>query len=305
MDVIIAGGTGFVGRHLVAGLIRSGMNVSVVGRDKAKITGLFSDKVEALHWDDLNEKMLCAYDVIINLAGKNISERRWNEKIKEEIISSRVNATCRLALLCAQLGVASPRLLNASAVSIYGRTNDDPSQPIPVDEDWPIIFKKKSGFLTNVAWQWERALDVASDNNVSVTVMRFGLVFKLNEGMLGKLAPIVKLGLAGKLGDGQQWLSWIHVDDLVLAIIFLIDHPVITGSINLTHVVPVTQSDFIHTLANHYHRPCFFNMPAWCVKFLLGEMGEELLLSGQKVIPTRLINHGFRFTKQTLSDAFT
>ncbi len=304
MKIIVAGGTGCIGRNLIAKLLERGMDIAVIGRDKRKIKKIYESRVEALEWSDLSSQKLSYYDAVINLAGQDISEKRWSKKFKECILDSRLDSTNALALLCSKLGVKSPRMLNASAVGVYGMTGQNPLQPIPVDESWKDISTIESSFLSDVARKWEEALAPAIANDVPVTIMRFGVVLKINEGMLGKLALSVKLGLAGKIGSGQQWMSWIHIDDLVSAIIFLLEHPDITGPINLTHPMPVTQSAFIHLLAKHYHRPCFFNMPAWLVKCLFGEMGEELLLGGQNVVPARLQQHGFIFSKKTISDAF-
>ncbi len=304
MKIMVAGGTGFIGKNLIARLRELSIDIAVVGRDKNKIKKIYGSGVEALEWLELSSQKLTHYDVIINLAGQDISEKRWSQKFKKCILESRVDSTRALALLCSKLGAKSPRILNASAVGIYGVAGQNPLQPIPVDESWKNASTIASDFLSDVARKWEEALVPAIKNHVSVTIMRFGVVLKINEGMLRKLAPSVKLGLAGKLGSGQQWISWIHIDDLVAAIIFLLERPDITGPINLTHPMPVTQSEFIHIFAKHYHRPCLFNMPAWLVKFLFGDMGEELLLGGQKVVPARLPYYGFIFSKKTISDAF-
>lgn len=304
MKIIIAGGTGFVGRYLTAQLQQRGDKVAIISRDKNKIKKIYADSVEGLHWRDLNSQQLKQYDAIINLAGENINKIRWTKKFKQEIVESRIFATRTLATLCAELGNAAPRILNANAVGIYGTTGCYPQQPIPVDENWQVPFSNPQDYLSDVAMQWEKALTPAVEKNIQVTVMRFGVVLKNNEGMLRKLAIPVKLGLAGKLGSGKQWLSWIHINDLTAAIIFLLDHPNITGPINLTHPIPVTQADFIHAMTQHYHRPCIFNMPRWLVKCLFGEMGEVLLLGGQKVVPTKLESYGFKFSKRTIHDAF-
>lgn len=303
MKILVAGGTGFVGRHLVHELLKRHDTVTILGRNKNKINKIYENKVAAITWQEIHIENLCNYEIIINLAGENLSEKRWTEKVKKEILESRCNTTEVLANLCATLGEKSPRLFNASAVGIYGTTGDYADQPIPVDESWQPPHHT-ANFLSHVAQQWEKALTPAIAHHVSVTIMRFGVVLKENEGMLKKLLPSVKWGFAAKLGNGQQWLSWISIDDLVAAIIFLIEHPEIFGEINLTHPLPVTQNEFIHTLAQCYHKPCFLTLPTWLVKILFGQMGKELLLSGQNVIPTRLLNSGFKFVKKNISDAF-
>jgi len=303
MKILIAGGTGFVGRHLTRELLKRHDVITILGRNKNKIDRIYQDKVSALTWQEMDADKLCNHEVMINLAGENLSERRWLTNVKEKILNSRLNTASLLAHLCSDLGPKAPRILNASAVGIYGATGDYANQPIPVDESWqPPNYT--SNFSSQVAQQWEQALTPAIENNVSVTRMRFGIVLKENEGMLKKLLPSVKCGLAAILGNGQQWLSWISIDDLVSAIIFLIEHPEIREEINLTHQSPVTQSEFIHQLAKHYHRPCFLTFPAWLVNILFGQMGRELLLSGQKVIPMRLLNYGLKFSNKTIEEAF-
>ena len=301
---MIAGGTGFIGKHLTACLLKRNDEISILSRDKKKIIDLYSNSVEAICWDELSAETLKKYDAIINLTGKNINEKRWNKQVKKEIVDSRVISTQTLAKLCGALGADSPRILNASAVGFYGSTGIYPQQPMPVDENWQMPVAGPLDFLSEIASQSENALIPAIKHGVKVNMMRFGVVLKINESMLGKLAIPAKLGLVGNLGSGQQWLSWIHLDDLLASIVFLLEHPAITGPINLAHPIPVRQSEFIHALAKHYHRPCLLNMPAWLVKLLFGEMGQTLLLSGQKVMPTKLLNNGFKFSKASINEAF-
>lgn len=305
MKIMIAGGTGFIGKHLTACLLKRNDEVTILGRDKNSIRDIYKDSVEAVCWNELSSDILRKYDAIINLAGKNINEQRWNETFKKEIVESRVSSTETLATLCGTLGADAPRILNASAVGFYGSTGSYAQQPMPVDEHWQIPASGAVDFLSGVARQSENALTPAIKQGVQVTIMRFGVVLKMNQSMLEKLAIPAKLGLVGKLGNGQQWLSWIHLDDLLAAIVFLLEHPTITGPINLVHPAPVRQAEFIRALAKHYHRPCLLNMPTWLVKLLFGEMGEAVLLGGQNITSAKLLHHGFTFSKNSINDAFT
>lgn len=304
MRVMITGGTGFVGKALITTLQNRGDDIAVVGRDLSKIAQIYNKQVVGFRWQDLSKEVLERYDVIINLAGKNISDGRWSKRVKADILESRISTASKLATICSELNTASPRIYSASAVGIYGATNSYGNQPLPVDESWEIPTGFPVDFLSNIGQQWENAWSPAIKNGVSVTMMRFGVILKNNGGMLKKLIPLAKLGLSGRIGNGQQWLSWIHMDDLVSAIIFLIEHPNIIGPINLTHPTPVTQKEFSRALAQHYHRPYFFTLPEWLIKNVFGEMGEDLLLRGQKVIPTRLKSSGYEFNKKALNQAF-
>lgn len=301
MKIIVTGGTGFIGKYLIKALLERQHQVTIVSRDTKKVHKIFSNRANSLLWNELSSTTLAEQDIVVHLAGQNVGVRRWSQKAKESIVNSRVNNTKKLAQLCANLSKNPPRILSASAIGIYGLTNHYPHQPLPVDESWPIPYGQTPDFLSEVGQKWETAWQDAVNQQIPVTIMRFGVVLHPKEGMLKKLLPSVKCGLAGKLGSGNQWLSWISINDLVKAILWLIDSPNLTGPINLTHPDPVQQKKFIKDLADHYHRPCFANLPAWFIRLLFGRMGEELLLGGQKVVPTRLLESGFTFDIKNIS----
>lgn len=301
MKIIVTGGTGFIGRYLIKALLEKQHQVTVVSRNLKKAHKVFSNQVHCLLWNQLSSTALAEQDIIVHLAGQNVGDKRWSKKVKQSIINSRIENTKKLAQLCANLAQNAPCILSASAIGIYGLTNHYPSQPLPVDESWPIPYGQTPDFLSDVGQKWEMAWQNAVNQQVPVTIMRFGVVLHPKEGMLKKLLPSVKFGLAGKLGSGNQWLSWIYINDLVKAILWLIDNPNLTGPINLTHPNPVQQKKFIKHLTDHYHRPCFAHLPAWFIRLMFGRMGEELLLGGQKVIPTRLLESGFTFDIKNIS----
>lgn len=304
MKIIVAGGTGFVGQFLVPSLLKDKHRVTVLGRTKNKITQLFGNQVNAMSWEELNSKSLKPFDVIINLAGYNISDKRWNDRVKHLIIHSRVQATQRLVNTALELAEDAPRILNTSAIGIYGLHENNPQQPQPVDEAWPIPWGQPTDFLSEVAQQWEQALTPAIESGLSVAIMRFGVVLHPDFGMMKKVLPSVKLGLGSVMGSGEQGFSWIYVDDLVMAIKRLISHTELQGPFNLSSPYPVTQKVFMHTLAKAYNRPCWLKMPANVVKLLFGQMGEELLLKGQKAFPQRLFQSGFTFNYPKLDNVF-
>lgn len=297
---MITGATGFIGSFLIQALVKQGNNhIAIITRNKQQaIKKLNNNTINFISWNELNSDHIAQQDIIIHLAGENIGANRWSKKTKEKIIASRVNTTQILANLCAELadaGHKTPRILSASAIGIYGLMGNYHEQPNPVDESWPIPEGNTPDFLSDVGQQWEGAWKRLTLKKIQLTIMRFGVVLHPKHGMLKKLLPSVKLGLAGKLGSGEQYISYINIDDLINAIIFLITLPEITGAVNLTHPEPVQQKTFIKKLTQQYHRPCFVPMPSLLVKLLFGQMGEELLLGGQKVVPSRLLKLGFKF----------
>lgn len=302
MNILIAGGTGFVGTALIQRLLKEHHQVTVLGRSLAKIKSRFPE-LTAITWDKLQTTDLKYFDLIINLAGENIGEKRWTSALKQKIIHSRVDSTEQLARCCAKLGSRAPRLLNASAIGIYGLHEHYPEQRQPVDETDSIDLEHPRDFLSEVGIAWEQALQPALDAGVPTTILRFGVVLDKKAGVLKKLLPSVKMGLAAVIGQGLQGFSWIHLEDLIAAILFIIAHPELAGPINCTSPHPVSQGEFIHQLAQVYKRPCFLKLPAFIFKTLLGEMAEELMIKGQKVYPSRLLAADFQFRYATLASA--
>lgn len=301
MKIIIAGATGFVGRHLVPILLQRGDEVTVISREVDKITKIFNGSVKALSWGELNHVDPKTYQAVINLAGENIADHRWSDRVKAEIIKSRVATTQKLSHWCLP-GKDNLHLYNASAVGIYGSQAFESHFPEPLTEASALPSPAKD-FLSEVGKQWEQALNAAAASGMPVTMMRFGVVLKRKEGMLKKLEWPARLGMSMILGSGKQPLSWIDIDDLVNAIIFLIEHPEITGAVNLCSPQSITQEKFTRELATAVHRSVFLTMPTSVVKFLFGQMGEELLLSGQNVYPERLLDEGFEFTYPDIKSA--
>ena len=291
MNILIAGGTGFVGRYLVPVLLTAGHEVLVLGRSSDKIRQCFPQSVIPVNWATLDTIDPGRVDVIINLVGHNIGASRWTDKIKQQILKSRVMATTMLSKWCAT-SHPQPRLLNASAIGIYGLQSLDTQLSQPLDESATIA---PQDFLSEVGVAWEQATQPAVEAGVAVTMMRFGVVLKRGEGMLKKLTPSFAVGLGGRVGSGQQILSWIAIEDLVAAILFLIKHPKLTGPINLVSPGALPQQAFAKALAKSMHRPCLIPLPAFIVKTLFGQMGNELLLHGQYVVPQRLEQAGFQF----------
>jgi len=283
-----------IGQALSRGLLDLNHQIYLLGRDRSKLIKKFGADFKIMTWDELsqNQNLLAPIDLIINLSGENIGEKRWSEKQKEKIIKSRVDSTLLLAKFCADNKI---RLLNASAIGIYEGEN--------IHDESAKISNRPSTFLSQVAKAWEKALEPAETAGVSVTKMRFAVVLSDQGGALAKMLPAFRLGLGGTLGSGKQLFSWISLHDLVRAIIFLIDHPEITGPVNMVAPEVIAQKVFAETLARVIKRPCFLKIPAWVLKMQFGEMAEELLLSGISVKSKRLDQHGFIFEDKELKTA--
>lgn len=295
MNILVTGATGFVGRHLIPVLLRNKHKVTIVGRDVNKMHRVFKEALICVSWDELNTLNPAEFDAVINLAGENIAAQRWSSDVKQQIKDSRIKATTQIVDWCLQATQKKPHLYNTSAVGIYGLQAATDPFPKAYTEETAIHFGQPTDFLSEVAQGWEMAALSAAATDFPVTFMRFGVVLKRHEAMLKKLDLSFSLGLGSILGSGLQAISWIHIDDLVGAILFLITHPDIVGPVNLSAPQCVSQLQFAKTLADVMHRPLFLKMPAWLVTGLFGEMGKELLLGGQCVAPDRLQQAGFRF----------
>lgn len=299
MKILIAGASGFVGTELVNALL-PGHEISVLGRSKQVLQKHFPANVNQITWDKLSDVDAHQFDAIINLCGYNISASRWNNKIKQLIISSRVNTTTTL-INWAKAQNAKPHFYCANAVGIYGLQNNDDQTHF--DEDSVINFDHPADFMSEICVKWQQALQPAKDYGMQVTVLRFGVILKRGQGILKKLAPSFYFGLGSVIGDGRQSLSWIHLDDVIGVFLFLLNHSEVTGIFNVTSPNPVNQSEFAHTLATEMHRPVWFKTPSFVIHAVFGEMGDALLLRGQRVVAKRLLNVGYRFHFPTLKEA--
>lgn len=294
MNILIAGASGFIGKELVAHLAQV-HTITVLGRSQAKLESIFPKMINKLTWDKLSDEYAKQYDLIINLSGSNISDKRWGPAVKQELLESRTESNKQLSDWLIS-NKATPRFFCASAVGIYGA--HEPNAPV-FDEDSHLNASSKD-FLQLIGFAWELSLIEALNAGISVVFMRFGVVLKHGGGMLQKLELPFRLGLGSVLATGAQQLSWIYYKDLIKAIDFLIQHPDVLGPVNITSPNPCTQKEFAQALASALHRPLFLKTPAFVVKMMFGEMGDYLILKGQKVIPKRLNQLGFQFDHPTL-----
>lgn len=292
MKVFITGISGFVGRHLAEALTASGHRVSGVGGrpapaglDLERITYLSADTTRPGPWQEEAARA----EVIVNLAGRTIA-RRWTRSYKKELRASRIETTRHLV---AALHPEGPQtLLNASATGYYG----DGGEAV-LTEDSPA----GTGFLAELAVDWERAAQAAADRGVRVCRMRFGVVLGPDGGALAEMLPAFRRGLGGPMGGGRQWFSWIHIQDLVDAIVFLMTADM-DGAVNLTAPAPVRQADLARALARRLGKPAFVPAPAPLLRLALGEMASALLAS-QRVVPRRLTAANFNFRHADMDSA--
>jgi len=290
MRVAITGASGFVGRALTAALKDAGHTPVAVSRgDGADLRWSTEDGFDP-------PDALSGIDAVVHLAGENIAGGRWNDERKERIRSSRVQGTRRVV---EALRAADPRpevLVSMSAVGYYGARGsaelDETSAP-------------GDGFLADVSQAWEaEALSAESIDGLRVVRLRLGTVLG-DGGALSKMLPAFKMGVGGRLGDGDQYMSWIHIDDVVRGIVHVLEHDDCRGVYNLTAPEPATNAAFTHALGNALHRPTVIPVPKFALKVAFGEMAEHLLLTGQRVLPKRLLEAGFTFEHPDLQAALT
>jgi hypothetical protein len=230
----------------------------------------------------------------VHLAGANLAARRWTPSYRDELRSSRVNSTRALALSLAGLRKPPRVLLVASAVGIYGDRGDT-----ILDE----ASEPGAGFLADLCREWEAAAEPAREAGIRVVHARFGPVLGPGPGALGKMVPIFRMGLGGRLGSGRQWMSWVSLDDAVEAILFAMRTEALNGPVNVTAPHPVSNAEFTQVLARVLHRPAILPAPAFALRLALGPMADEALLASARVLPAKLLEAGFQFEHVTVDNA--
>ena len=289
MRIVVAGASGLIGSALVPALRAQGHEVLQLVRRTPR-------DADELQWDpaagSIDDDALAGADAVVNLGGVGIGDRRWSGSYKQQVRDSRMAPTEVLADAVTRARV--PSLLSASAVGYYGDTGS-----AEITETAPA----GSGFLAQVCTDWEAATAAAA--NGRVVLLRTGLVLAPNGGLLGKLKPLYRLGLGGRLGDGQQYYPWISLADEVGAIKFLLEHPEVSGPVNLTGPAPVTNSEFNRALGSALHRPTPWVVPGFAIRALIGEFGQEGVLAGQRAVPAVLQEAGYVFHHSTVDAAMS
>jgi uncharacterized protein (TIGR01777 family) len=297
VKVALTGSHGLIARHLIPVLRDRGDTVVAVRRETETAPGVDPDGT--IRWDPAGGRVEApafdGVDAVIHLAGVGIADRRWNAAHKDAVLTSRIDGTTLLAGALASLDNGPRTLLSASAIGFYGDRDDE-----LLTETSP----SGSGFLAEVCRRWEDSTIVAAKAGIRTVTLRTGLVQAVDGGALKTSLPIFKLGLGARFGRGRQWWSWISIDDEVGAIIHALDTDTISGPLNLTAPIPVTNAEYTHTLGRVLGRPAVLPAPPLAMKALLGpEMASELLLASQRVQPAALERAGFVWRHRTLESA--
>jgi len=292
MNILITGGTGFIGSALIKRLIEEGHNVTVLSRFPDKVEILCGQDVKAL--GSLSQlKAEDHYEVIVNLAGAPIVDARWSEARKQIIRESRIGLTKELITCIANMTIKPELLISGSAIGYYGDQGDTAltEQSTPYDD-----------FSQRLCADWETTAKQAEQLGVRVCLIRTGLVIAHDGGFLQRLLLPFRIGLGGVIGDGRQWMSWIHRQDWINIAMTMMADTSMQGPYNATAPNPITNSEFTQILAQTLNRPALLPAPAWILKILLGER-SQLVLSSQRVMPERLLTQNFKFQYDDLASA--
>lgn len=292
MQLLITGGTGLIGRYLIARLLTLSHQVTVLTRDPQRARRVLGDRVE--YWSTLqNQTTLDGIDGVINLAGEPIADKRWTPAQKQRLSQSRWQITEQLATLIKASATPPSVFISGSAVGYYGNQGE----ALVTEEETPV-----SEFTHHLCERWEALALSAESDSTRVCLLRTGIVLAPDGGALAKMLPPFRLGLGGAIGSGRQYMAWIHIDDMVNAILYLLDHPILRGPFNMVSPYPVHNEQFSAMLAKVLNRPCFMRVPGFALRLLMGE-AATLLLGGQRAIPHRLEAAGFGFRYYELEEA--
>lgn len=299
MKIVIIGATGFIGSRLFSFLDKEEYDLTVLSRDVEAAQEQLGDHAEFCEWDGKNseslDKILKDAWAVINLAGESLAAGPWTEKRKEQILNSRTESVKAIVDAINRAEQKPNVLIQASAIGYYG-------------SDFQKTFDESSpngkNFLAEVSRKWEEAA-AHLNPEVRLILIRTGIVIGPGGGALQEMAKPFKFRFGGHIGSGKQWFSWIHIDDEIRAIQFFLENKDAKGIYNLTAPNPVTMKVFARELGRVMHRLSWFHAPAFVIKTLMGQMGEEMLLGSQRVIPKRLDDEGFTFHFEDVRMALT
>ena len=296
MKILVTGSSGLVGTALVKALGRDGHMVCRLMRPESAANNEVKDGFNVA-WNPATGELGGAGvgpDGVVNLAGASIAGGRWTAERKAMLRSSRIDTTRALVGALAKMNVRPGVLVSASAIGIYGNRGDE----LLTEES-----KAGTDFLAELARDWEAEALKAEALGIRVVLARFGIILAREGGALAKMLLPFKLGAGGRLGSGQQWMSWVTLEDVIGILRMAIEKATVRGAVNVVAPQPVKNAEFTKVLAKALHRPTLFPAPAFALRLALGEMADALLLSSQRVVPQKLEQAGFRFAHADLTTA--
>ncbi|MFD3392499.1 TIGR01777 family oxidoreductase [Alteromonas macleodii] len=293
MNILLTGGTGLIGSEFIRQYSRE-HEFTVISRDALKAKSKLGDNVKIVENVSSIENFE-SFDAVINLAGEPIADKRWTDTQKKIICDSRWDITSELVSKINSCDTPPSVFLSGSAIGYYGNQGDK-----LVTEETP----PHNEFTHELCAKWEAIAQSVDQAKTRVVTLRTGVVLTEKGGALGKMALPFKLGAGGTLGSGSQYLAWIHLQDMVRAISFLLENSACSGAFNLTAPKPVTNKVFSKALAKALGRPCLFNVPGFVMKVVMGE-SSTMILEGQRVIPQKLTTAGFSFELPSIDEALS
>jgi uncharacterized protein (TIGR01777 family) len=296
MKILVTGATGLVGTALVAALARDGHVVCRLVRPKTKTEGGAPGTFDVAWNPETGELDGAAVgaEAVINLGGASIADGRWSEARKKVLRASRVDATRALVMALGKMNAKPDVLVSASAIGYYGNRGDE----VLTEESAP-----GNNFLADISKDWEAEALRAEQFRTRVILARFGIVLSKDGGALPKMMLPFKLGLGGRIGSGEQWMSWIALADVVEILRFALSNRELRGPVNVVAPHPVRNTEFTKTLAAALHRPALLPAPAFALRLAMGEMADALLLSSQRVVPEKLNKADYRFSNPDLASS--
>lgn len=293
--ILITGATGFIGKKIVNELITRGDKVVVLSRSNSKTKNVFHNAHAFYEWDMPEEKLAAEFsdiDAVIHLAGEGVMNKRWSVNQKKKILESRVNSTIKLGSIFSKAENKPDVFISASAVGYYGNSE------LEADEN----SQKGDGFLADVVDAWENETSFTEKLKIRRVNIRIGIVLDKNEGALAKMITPFKLFVGGPLGNGKQWMPWIHINDLIKIFIYALDNENVNGIVNGVSPNPVNMKMFAKTLGTVMNRPSFFKVPSFVLNIILGEAAQTVL-TGAKVYPRKLLGMNFEFEYNDIESA--
>ncbi|MDX1618288.1 MAG: TIGR01777 family oxidoreductase [Balneolaceae bacterium] len=295
MNILITGGTGFIGTALRDHLLRQGHYLTIISRSPDRYESETAENQAFISWESDLAAAMNRADVVVNLVGENIFGKLWTDRVKERLYASRVENTRRLVEAVEQSDDRPDLFVSASGINYYGDRGSD-----LLDEEEP----PGDSFMSRLCVDWETAAEPVKGVGVRLVVFRFGVVLEKGGGALQYMLPLFRFGLGGSIGPGTQYFPWVHMFDLCRAIDFAMEHDGLEGPCNLSSPDTVTIDEFADTLGEVLHRPTLFKAPEFAVKLLLGDASEPLLQS-LRTQPKKLQQAGFEFRFEQLDEALS